>query len=160
MNSLKKYSMVSTDQLQVATIVHNALYNTDNAELQHQAFQFISDDCQFVNPIVHLSGKKQIDSNFSLSSRFSPNTKVLSITSTNQNIVIIDCLVTWNFFFNVKFRHLTKMNIKSSKVVFIEDVWSVQDMISGIPLIGAVYKSLLPHAGTFFSKWGSSFKSE
>ena len=152
--------MVSTDQLQIATIVHNALYNTDSLKLQNQAFQFVADDCQFVNPMVHVFNKNQIFSKFGALTKLSPTTKVHLITSAN-NTVMIDCTVTYTALIPFSVRHVTKMSIRNSKVTFIDDVWSVQDLILGLPLVGNFYgKMLLPFMGRLFSRWGNRITSE
>ena len=156
----EQLEMVSTDQLQIATIVHNALYNTGSLKLQNQACQFISDDCEFVNPVVQLYNKNQLHSKFGTLTSLSPTTKVHAITSANHQ-VMIDCTVTYTAIFSFSIRHVTKMTIKGSQVALIEDVWSVQDLILGLPVLGSIYgKVILPGMGRLFSMWGRSIVSE
>ena len=152
--------MVSTDQLQIATIVHNALFNTDSVKLQSQAFSFVADDCEFINPIVHTFNKVQLQSTFSSLTKMSPTTTVHAITSASKQ-VMIDCTVTYNTMIPFSIRHVTKMSISSGKVSMIEDVWSVQDLVLGVPVIGRIYQNaVLPLMGKLFSQWGNAVRSE
>ena len=132
----------SSQQVQIATIVHNALYNTNDKSLQEQAYQFIDNNCSFVDPVVTLYTKREIICNFALVRGLHPQSEIHHISI--DNVVIFDATITyWVLFIPITIRQFSKFRLADNggiKVVKIEDIWSLNDLFLNIPIYGRFHK--------------------
>ncbi len=124
------------ENVQIATIVHNALYNNTDKSLQDVAYQYIHPYCEFIDPMVHCKNKNELVMNFLLVCYLHPESKI-NHTTSEKGIVIIDAVITyWLVFIPLRIRQLSKIRVNEGKCVKIEDIWSVNDMLKGLPIIG------------------------
>ena len=158
--------MVAAEQRQVAKTVHNALYSGDLAEQSRALSAHLDDDCVYTDPMLSLNAKHGIQSSFALVAKYLAPTPSVHSTTSDQNIVTIDCttIYKWGFkFFTVPvpLRTITTFTFGGGKIVKIEEVWSLRDLYLHVPVLGPLYRNyLLPASGRVFTKLGQALISK
>jgi len=104
------------------------------------------DEAVYEDGITYLKGKENIKKAFLASSKLFSEVHIKASTETTgkDTIVIVrDVDVRYRivpFFFS--YRIITIITLVEDKVIRHEDVWSVQDSISNIPIFGYFYRSV------------------
>lgn len=131
---------------QIAEMCFFTLLSKDKEAQQQVVEEFYASDCKFEDPLVSVVGNKALLAQFSiLSSIFSgiraqPQCVLLSTEGT-RDVVVIDSILTFEVYFlgSLQMRCITKYEFLDDKIVKQEDVWSVLDLLSRVPLAGWIY---------------------
>ncbi|KAJ3319554.1 hypothetical protein HDV06_006202 [Boothiomyces sp. JEL0866] len=146
-------------RVEIAEKVHSALFSTN---LPHQQ-KIISDHyislASFSDPLVKATGIADIKSQFRALTYFkSIKIKKHSVATSSLNdaeVVIIDATISYNVFWIVHLhvRTVTKFEFAASGLIRRqEDLWSIADMVSAVPLVGYVYNQFRLFLGVTSSK--------
>ena len=115
---------------------------------------------EFCDPGLHLHSRADQQAQFTYLrkwfTRFSP--KQCNIAVGGQ-WVYLDLLMNWELMggrVRLEVRHILRVHVEQGRVVFMEDVWSLNDRVAALLSIGNLYESirwLISYPSTKYMRW-------
>ena len=138
--------MTSMTVRQIAEICFFTLLSKDKKAQSQVIEEFYAPNCVFEDPLVSVNSSKSLLAQFSILSSLFKGIKaqpqcVLLSTEGTRDVVVMDSLLTFELYFLgcIQMRVITKFEFLNDKIIKQEDVWSVLDLLSRVPLAGFLY---------------------
>ncbi|CAG8449220.1 2689_t:CDS:2 [Diversispora eburnea] len=131
----------------IARLVHSELYSENKFTRKNIIQKCFDAQAVFENPLLVASSHLEIINFFSMLSA-SISTEINNITCSeiigNHHIVFIDSIISLRIISKFEFN-------EQLKIVRLEDVWSLKDLIESVPIIGWLYAELARKATGWMS---------
>lgn len=135
---------------QISEMVYSSLLSKDQQAQQVAISEFFHADCTFNDPLVGTKSSQALLSQYKLLGLLFTTVKadpvcVLLSSENGKDVVVVDGLLVLGLplLGNViKMRVISKVEFVDEKIAKWEDVWSVLDLVSSVPLLGSLYGTI------------------